>query len=54
MAFPANGGLRICPVEGCLGQAATRTDMRVHFLHHNVKDTVVVLEEGNLPHPRCP
>ena len=28
--------------------------MRVHFLHRNVLDTVVILEEGNLPHPRCP
>ena len=28
--------------------------MRVHFWHRNVRDTVVILEEGNLPHPRCP
>ena len=28
--------------------------MRVNFLHRHVQDTVVVLEEGNLPHPRCP
>ena len=28
--------------------------MRVNFLHRHVRDTVVVLEEGNLPHPRCP
>ena len=28
--------------------------MRVHFLHRNVQDNVVILEEGNLPHPRCP
>ena len=28
--------------------------MRVHFLHQHVLDTVVVLEEGNLPHPRLP
>ena len=27
--------------------------MRVHFVHRNVQDTVVMLEEGNLPHPRC-
>ena len=53
MAFPAKGGLRICPVERCPGQAATRTEMRVHFLHRHVLDTVVILEEGNFPHPRC-
>ena len=28
--------------------------MLVHFMHWNVLDTVVLLEEGNLPHPRCP
>ena len=28
--------------------------MRVHFWHRHVRDTVVILEEGNLPHPRCP
>ena len=31
----------------------TRTAKRVHFLHWHVLDTVVILEEGNLPHPRC-
>ena len=28
--------------------------MKVHFWHRNVRDIVVILEEGNLPHPRCP
>ena len=28
--------------------------MRVHFLHQHVRDTVIILEEGNLPHPWCP
>ena len=27
--------------------------MRVHFVHRNVQDTVVMLEELNFPHPRC-
>ena len=27
--------------------------MRVEFVHRHVQDTVVVLEEGNLPHPWC-
>ena len=26
--------------------------MRVYFLYRHVLDTVVILEEGNLPHPR--
>ena len=28
--------------------------MQVHFVHQHVHDTVVILEEGNLPLPRCP
>ena len=28
--------------------------MQVHFVHRHVHDTVVILEEGNLPLPRCP
>ena len=27
--------------------------MWVQFLHRHVLDTVVILEEGNFPHPRC-
>ena len=27
--------------------------MWVHFLHPHVLDTVVILEEGNSPHPQC-
>ena len=36
-------------MEGCPGRAATRTEMWVQFLHQNVLETVVILEEGNLP-----
>ena len=28
--------------------------MRVHFVHRHIHNTVVMLEEGNLPLPRCP
>ena len=28
--------------------------MRVHFLYRHTRDTVIILDEGNLPHPRCP
>ena len=52
--LPGKGGPQICPVEGCPGQLATRTEMRVHFMHRHARDTVVILEDGNLPHPRCP
>ena len=54
MTFPMRVGPRPCPVEGCSGRASTRTTMRVHFWHRHVRDTVLILEEGNLPHPRCP
>ena len=53
MSFPEKGGSWRCPVEGCPGKLATRTAMQVHFVHRHVLDTVVILEEGNLPHPRC-
>ena len=31
-----------------------RTAMRVHFLHIHVWYIVVIMKEGNLPHPRFP
>ena len=40
-------------MEGRPGKMATRMAMRVHFVHRHVLDTVVMLEEGNFPHPRC-
>ena len=51
-SFPEKGGPQKCPVEGCPGRVATRTAMRVHFVHRHVLDTVVILEEGNFPHPQ--
>ena len=47
------GGANNCPVEGCRGRAAIQTMMRVHVYHQNVRDTVIILEEGNLPHIWC-
>ena len=41
-------------MEGCPGVSATRAAMRVHFVHRHVHNTVVILEEGKLPLPRCP
>ena len=53
MNFP-KGSRQQCPVEGCPGVSETRAAMRVHFVHRHVHDTVVLLEEGNLPLLRCP
>ena len=50
--FPTKGGTRECPVEGCPGRAGTQTTIRVHFWRRHVRDVVIILEEGNLPHPR--
>ena len=41
-------------MERCPGVLATRAAMRVHFVHRHVHNTVVILEEGNLPLPRLP
>ena len=32
---------------------AIRTNIWVHFLHHYVRDKVVILKESNFPHPCC-
>ena len=41
-------------MERCPGVLATQAAMRVQILHPHIHDTVVILEEGNLPLPRCP
>ena len=51
MAFLTWARPRPCPVEGCSGRASTRTAMRVKLCHRHTRDTVVILEEVNLPHP---
>ena len=53
LAFPNKGGPRSCPVEDCTGRAGTQTAMRMHLCSRHVRDIVIILDEGNLPHPRC-
>ena len=43
-----NDRSRYAGVEG-----ASRTNIQAHFVHCPMKDTIVILEEGNLPHPIC-
>ena len=38
-------------VEGCQGQATIQMNLLIHFVQHNMWDTVVILEEGNRPPP---
>ena len=40
-------------MEGCPGRAGTWTTMRMLFCSRHVREIVIILEEGNLPHPRC-
>ena len=51
--FPTKGVTKGCPVEGCPGRAGTWTAMRIHFCLRHFRDIVIILEEVNLPHPRC-
>ena len=53
MEFPTRAGTRLCPVERCSGQALTWTVIMVHLWHRHIRDTMVILEEGNIPHPLC-
>ena len=34
--------------------ASSRKNLRVHFAHQKPQYSIVALEEGNQPHPRCP
>ena len=43
-----------CLLEGCLVGASNQTNLRVQFAHRHEWDTIVILEEGNQPYPRCP
>ena len=52
MAFPARAGPRPCPVKGYSGRASTWMEPRAHFWHLHVRYTVLILEEGNKPHPQ--
>ena len=40
---------RPCPFKGCSVRSLKQTEMKVNFWHRHVKDTVVILEKGNLP-----
>ena len=54
MAFLEKARPRPCLVEGCSRRAATQTAMQVYLWHRHIRNTMVILEEGSLPHPLCP
>jgi hypothetical protein len=43
-----------CPVPNCTYHTNTSYKMRQHFRSHHVKDTIVVIEDGPDPLPKCP
>ena len=43
-----------CPVAGLQWGAPRCTNLQVQFAHHHVKDSIVILEEGNRPYPHYP
>ena len=53
MSLLTKGGTTAIPCGRVPGTLTRRTAMWVHFVYHNVKYTVVMLEEVNPPHPRC-
>ena len=53
VSFPMAAGSIGCQVGGCKGQAMTHINLRIHFMHRHVQDTLVILEERNCPHPHC-
>eukprot|EP00978_Attheya_sp_CCMP212_P015422 scaffold39830_cov28-Attheya_sp.AAC.1 len=53
VSFPKTVSKIDCPIEGCPGRATSRANLRVHFMHRHARDTLVILEEGSFPNPRC-
>ena len=43
VSFPKTLEMIWCPVEGCWGQAMSRTNLQVYFVHHHVRDILVIL-----------
>ena len=54
VSFPKHLSRLRCPVAGCLGGASSRTNLRIHFAHRHVRDTIAILEKVSRPYPRCP
>ena len=52
--FPTKAEWRHCPVEGCSVFTATRTATQVHLWYQHFRNTVVIMEESNLPHSQFP
>ena len=51
VSLTRSAGFIGCPVEGYEGWKMTRTNIRIHFVHCHMWDTIVIMEEGKCPHP---
>ena len=40
-----------CPVEGYRGWVLTNNNLQIHFVHHHVQETIVIMDEGKRPYP---
>ena len=54
VSFPWAAGSMECPVEGCTYWDLTHTNPQIFLMQCHIWDMIVILEEGNRPHPRCP
>ena len=52
--LPENAVTTPVPIREVSGGASNRTNLWVHFLHHHVRDTNLILEEGNRTYRICP
>ena len=41
-------------MEGFHGESSSRTNLRMHFAHQHPRYSILIPEEGNQSHPRCP
>jgi hypothetical protein len=52
--FPVQNVQTICPVDNCLAQPKTQALLWWHFCSMHHEDTIIIVQEGELPHcPNC-
>ena len=54
VSFPRIATAIHYPVEGCQFRDFNCTNLRIHLSHRHMRDTIIILEEGNCPHPCLP
>ena len=54
VSYPIAAGFIGFIEGGCKGRVMMRTNLHIHFVHRHMGNTVLILEEGNRPHPFCP